>query len=225
MGTPFTIEHTVGATAEFHARDSFHGRVALFHAVDRPTLVLGSTQRPDRVDGAVAAALGIEVVGRRSGGGAVLVLPDEAVWLDLVIPAGDPLWSVDVAAAMLWVGEFWCAALRAVGVEATVHDGAMQAGDWGRDVCFASVGTGEVMQGAAKLVGISQRRTREWARFQTMCHLRWRPELVAALMAAPRPSAAELAGAAAPVPVPAGAIIAALEAQLEAQFGTRIPRR
>ena len=33
----------------------------------------------------------------------VLLLPGEFVWLDLVIPAGDPLWHDDVGRAMVWV--------------------------------------------------------------------------------------------------------------------------
>jgi lipoate-protein ligase A len=214
VGAAWTIEHTVGATAAFHARASFEGRAALFHEVDRPTLVLGSAQRSDEVDHRVATALGIEVISRRSGGGAVLVLPGECVWLDLVIPAGDPLWSDDVAVAMAWVGECWQAALAAVGVATTVHSGALLAGSWGRRVCFASVGSGEVMAGSAKVVGISQRRTRQWARFQTMCHLRWRPEVMAALMAPPRPGAADLAGAAVAVPATREVVSGALLTQL-----------
>lgn len=214
VGAVWTFEHTVGGTAAFHARTSFDGRVALFHEVDRPTLVLGSAQVPDDVDHRVATALDIDVVGRRSGGGAVLVLPGECVWLDLVIPAGDPLWSDDVSRAMAWVGGCWQSALAEVGMTTTVHAGPLIAGSWGRRVCFASVGSGEVMSGSAKVVGISQRRTRQWARFQTMCHLRWRPELVAALVSPPRPAAAELAGAAVAVPVVREALQAALIGQL-----------
>jgi len=214
VGAPWTIEHTVGGTAAFHARTSFSGRVALFHEVDRPTLVLGSSQRPDEVDTQVASALGVDVVGRRSGGGAVLVLPGECLWLDLVIPADDPLWSDDVGRAMIWVGECWRSALRGLGISTTVHSAAMVPGDWGRRVCFASVGAGEVMAGSVKVVGVSQRRTRQWARFQTMCHLRWRPELVAAVMASPRPTAAELSGVALAVPSGREALRTALIAHL-----------
>jgi hypothetical protein len=72
------------------------------------------------------------------------------------------------------------------------------------------VGTGEVIAGAAKLVGISQRRTRTWARFQTMVHLRWRPEVVAALVAAPRPRAEEIAGLVGVVPCSAADVRRAL---------------
>ena len=104
---PWRVEQTHGDAGAFHATDPRGDRSATFHMVDRATLVVGSAQRSSTVDGVAAAARGVEVVRRRSGGGAVLLLPGEFVWLDLVIPAGDPLWSDDVGAAMLWVGELW----------------------------------------------------------------------------------------------------------------------
>ena len=183
--------------------------------MERPTLVLGSAQADAAVDAAAARLLGVEVVRRRSGGGAVLLVPGEFVWLDLVIPAGDPLWSDDVGRAMEWVGELWLGVLSDLGVRhASVHRGGLVASQWSREVCWAGVGTGEVVVGGSKVVGISQRRTRAWARFQTMCHLAWRPEWVASLVAEPRPSAAEVAGLAACVPADAGAVVAALAAAL-----------
>ena len=204
-----------GDAAEFHALDPPPVRSATFHRVDRPTLVLGSSQRASDVDHRVSDALGIEVVTRRSGGGAVLLLPDEHVWLDLVIPAGDPLWHDDVGAAMVWVGEMWRAALADLDVIGTVHRGPLQPSAWSRQVCFSGLGTGEVIApDGSKLVGVAQRRTRAMARFQTMCHLRWRPELVAALVAPPRPTPTDLATSASPVPVNPAALIAALTAHL-----------
>ena len=214
MRQPWEIRDTVGDTARFHSEDPAPHRSLTFHRVDRPTLALGSAQAADRVRHRVADPLGVDVVRRRSGGGGVLLLPDEFVWADIVIPVDDPLWSADVGHAMLWVGERWATALDSLGVQSTVHRGALVPGAWSRDVCFAGVGTGEVMAGGAKLVGISQRRTRSWARFQTMVHLRWRPELAAALVSSPSPSAAELAGLVATVPCAADAVRAALVAAL-----------
>jgi lipoate---protein ligase len=213
---PWEIRESFGDTARFHSADSAPVRSATFHRVDRPTLALGSAQAADRVHRRVADALGVEVVRRRSGGGGVLLLPDEFVWLDLVIPAGDPLWSPDVAQAMVWVGECWASALATLGVAGEVHRAGLVPSEWSRDVCFASVGTGEVMVGGAKLVGISQRRTREWARFQTMAHLSWRPEMAAALVAAPAPDATELAALVAVVPSPADDVRSALLTALAA---------
>lgn len=206
----------MGDAGDFHLRDPLPERSATFLDVTRPTLVLGSAQPAHSVDGRVAAALGVEVVRRRSGGGAVLLVPGEFVWLDLVVPAGDPLWLSDVARAMLWVGELWSDALGEIGVEGRVHEGGLEGGPWARHVCWTSKGTGEVIApvGGAKLVGVSQRRTRSWARFQTMVHLRWRPEWVAALVTPPRPTSADLAGVAAPIAAPPTLLRAALERRL-----------
>jgi lipoate---protein ligase len=212
--TDWTIQHTHGDAGVFHANDPLPQRAATFHTVDRPTLVLGSAQSEAEVDGRVASTMGVEVVRRRSGGGAVLLMPGEFVWLDLVIPTGDPLWDVDVAHAMVWVGEVWHRVLSDLGAIVDVHRDPMVHAEWSRSVCWAGVGTGEVMAARGKVVGVSQRRTRDLARFQTMCHLRWRPELVAALVSPPRPTAALLAPAAAVVTAPASQVTAALVAHL-----------
>ncbi|MCU1503653.1 MAG: hypothetical protein JWM12_3007 [Ilumatobacteraceae bacterium] len=183
--------------------------------VERPALVLGSAQRDEAVDHRVAAALGYEVVHRRSGGGAVLMLPGEMVWVDLLIARDDPLWDDDVGRSMHWVGQAWSSALSSLGVASTVHTGAMVRSTWSSAVCFAGLGPGEVIDPRGrKLVGVSQRRTRDGARFQTMCHLRWRPELVAALVAAPRPTPPELAPLVATVDATPTAIVDALLAAL-----------
>jgi lipoate---protein ligase len=203
-----------GDAGAFHASVPTARRSATFLTVVSPTLVLGSAQPDGAADQRVADALGVKVVRRRSGGGAVLLQPDEFVWLDLVIPAGDSLWLDDVGRAMLWVGELWQRALAGLGVASQVHRGGLVPTEWSRQVCFAGLGTGEVVAGGSKLVGISQRRTREYARFQSMCHLRWRPELVAALVAAPRPTAADVAGAASSAQSSAAAVVAALSACL-----------
>jgi lipoate-protein ligase A len=196
----WTVHHSHGDTAAFHAAVPEPVRSLTFHTVDRPTLVLGSAQAASDVDRRVADGLGVDVVGRRSGGGAVLLWPGEFVWLDVVIPVDDRRWDADVGRAMVWVGKWWAVALAGLGVQGTVHVDGLRGDDWSRQVCWTSVGTGEVMAGASKLVGISQRRTRHLARFQTMCHLRWRPEVVAALVAPPRPTGRDLATAAAVVP-------------------------
>jgi lipoate-protein ligase A len=217
------FERSHGEAGAFHAREPHPGRSATIHTVDRPTLALGSAQRVADVDARVAAALGVDVVQRRSGGGAVLLLPGEFVWLDLVIPVDDPLWLADVGLAMVWVGVMWQRALADLGVDGSVHRGGLVADDWSRQVCWTGVGTGEVMAAGSlaagsltrrKLVGISQRRTRSYARFQSMCHLRWQPELVAALVSPPRPTASSLAPRAACVPIDAAQITAALLARL-----------
>jgi lipoate-protein ligase A len=208
------IADSHGDAGAFHQADPVPRRSVTFHTVAAPTLVLGSAQRDEAVDQAVTSTIGVDVVRRRSGGGAVLLLPGEFLWADVTIPVDDPLWKVDVAQAMVWVGEWWRAALASLGVAGEVHRGAMVASEWSREVCWTGIGTGEVMSSGAKLVGVSQRRTRQLARFQTMCHLRWRPELVSALVGPPRPTAGQVASAAATVPSSAEAVRAALLAAL-----------
>lgn len=213
------IAHLRGEAATFHARTpdvSVGGpRQAWVFDVARPALALGSAQRDAAVDGRVAAALGIDLVHRRSGGGAVLMLPGEIVWVDLVIARDDARWDDDIGRSMHWVGHAWSAALASLGVGSSVHTGALVASRWSSAVCFAGLGAGEVVDPAGrKIVGVAQRRTRDWARFQTMCHLRWRPEIVAALAVPPRPTADELAPLVATVPADASAVVAALLAAL-----------
>jgi lipoate-protein ligase A len=145
-------------------------------SVVRPALVLGSGQPESDVDREAAARLGVDVVRRRSGGGAVLVAPGEVIWVDLIIPAGDPLWDPDVGRAAWWVGATWSTALAAaVGAGPRVWQGGMRRSAWSTRVCFAGLGPGEVCLGAAKVVGVSQRRTRAAALFQSAALLRWDP--------------------------------------------------
>lgn len=153
------------------------------HAVDRTALVLGSAQDPGIVDDVLAASWRVEVVRRRSGGGAVLLVPDEVAWLDVIVPAGDPLWSDDVSRSGLWLGEVWRAALADLGIEGTaVHGGPLIEGPLGREVCFGVLGPGEVSVDGRKVVGVSQRRRRGGARFQCAAYQRWRPHELAALL-------------------------------------------
>jgi len=148
-------------------------------------VVLGSTQ-------AMPETTGLEIVRRRSGGGAVLVTPEDPVWVDVDLPVGDPLWSDDVGHSFLWLGEAWAAALAALGLDGEVHCGPFQPGRWGRTVCFAGRGPGEVFVDGAKVVGLAQRRTRAGARFQCAVLLRWEPgPLIEAVVATAERAAAQ----------------------------------
>jgi lipoate-protein ligase A len=170
-----------------------------------PALVLGSTQPDDAVDREATAAAGIDVVRRRSGGGAVLVGPGEVLWIDVFVPATDPRWERDVGRATHWVGAAWSGALGSLGVAASWHDGPLVATRWSALVCFAGLAPGEVRAGGAKVVGISQRRVREGTALHCAALLRWEPWQtlrLLALDAADRDrAAADLAGAATPVGV------------------------
>jgi lipoate---protein ligase len=216
----WNVEQATGPAGAFHSRPlpDLPGRAAWFLEVDRPALVLGSTQRPDLADREVCAAAGVDVVVRRSGGGAVLLVPGEALWVDLIVPAEDPLWEDDVGRAAWWIGDLWAAALTRVGVrDALVHRGPMVRAPWADLVCFAGLAPGEVTVAGKKVVGISQRRTRDAARFQCVALARWDPVPVLGLLALGaderRRAGADLAGVAAGVPL--ADLAGALRGQLD----------
>jgi lipoate-protein ligase A len=215
------IDHAVGGAAGFHDRNLPDPvRPALWwFEVTGPTVVLGSTQRPEVVDPARAAAGGVEVVRRRSGGGAVWLAPGEATWVDVLLPAGDPRWVDDVGLAAGWLGRAWARVLAGAGHEgATVHRGPMVRGAWSDLVCFAGLAPGEVTVGAGKAVGISQRRTRAGARFQCAVLHRWDPRpLLDVLALDPRDRARgahDLASAGATVGLPGRDLVVALAEEL-----------
>jgi hypothetical protein len=110
------------------------------------------------------------------------------LWADIVLPAGDPLWVDDVGKASYWLGDVWVAALAGAGAPgAHVHRGPLVRTEWSATVCFAGLGPGEVTVEGRKVVGISQRRTRAWARFQCAALRRWDPELLTRLLVPPPP--------------------------------------
>ena len=181
--------------------------------VTREAVVLGSTQDPSVV------APGVHAVQRRSGGGAVLVEPGGLVWVDVLVPAEDPLWEADVGRAFAWLGRAWAGALGDAGVVgAEAYDGPLVVNEWSPLVCFAGLGPGEVTVDGAKVVGLCQRRTRAGALFQCAALLDWQPRRLLDRLALPdderRRGAEELAGVARAVDVDRSSVVDALLAHL-----------
>jgi lipoate-protein ligase A len=198
----WTFERCSGPAARHLALPAGENRLVRVLELTRPAVILGSSQPEATVDAARAEAAGVDVVRRPSGGGAVLVVPGEALWADVFLPAGDPLWSDDVGVAFHWLGRAWADALTQVGVPVRAYEGPMRHTPWSKLVCFAGLGPGEVLHvpSGRKVVGLSQRRTRAHARFQCCVMLRWDPAALVALLAGPHPeeaSAEGLAGVAA----------------------------
>jgi len=216
------VERHVGSARAFHDRNLPDPvrRAVWWFEVTEPTVVLGSTQTVAVVDAAAAARSGVEVVRRRSGGGAVWLAPGVTTWVDVVLPAGDPHWVDDVGRAAAWLGEAWVAALEELGVaDLLLHEGPMIGSARSGLVCFAGVSPGEVTVGGRKVVGVSQRRTRHGARFQCVVLHQWDPRPLIEVLDLPlgerETMASELAGVGAGIgAVEAAAVVAGLVAQL-----------
>ncbi len=177
-------------------------RLALVREVERPTLVLGSTQRTDLVDRLEVHERGVEVVRRHGGGGAVLLEPGNQVWVDAWIPRHDPLWKPDVLLAAAWVAAWWRESLSRSGLNGLdAHAGRSQPGDLGDLVCFAGRGPGEVFSSGRKVVGLSQWRSREGSLFSSCAYAVWDPAPLVQLLDVDEPGRARLVRELGPVAV------------------------
>ena len=230
----FDLLHSRSSAAEFHARplpDPVSPEI-WWHEIDRPALVLGSTQSEEVVDTVACTAAGIDVVRRRSGGGAVLLVPGEVTWIDVIVPTGTEGWGNDVHTPMKWLGERLATVLRGLIDEqggdgggderylVEVHHEKMVSTAWSRLICFDGRGAGEVTLAGEKLIGISQRRTRAAARLQCCWYSRYDPQQMLALLAAGvRPRVGDLQPVATIDEKAAAEIPAALLALLNAQLG------
>jgi lipoate---protein ligase len=159
-----------------------------WYRFEPPALLLGSSQRPSEVDLAACQRAGVPAHRRRSGGG--VVLSEELLLLDLVLPAGDPLYTADVTESYRWLGEVWAAALAELGLEARVVGVAEARADaQGLDmllkrVCFGGLSPYEVMVGERKVIGLAQVRRSVGALLQAGVYLRWAPVRTASILAA-----------------------------------------
>jgi lipoate---protein ligase len=184
----WSVERTPGGVGSFSSPwGEGPTRAITFRTVTEPLLVLGSTQP----ESDVRRDAGIPVVRRRSGGGAVLLTPGDVVWADVVIARDDPLWSDDVGRAFHWLGEAWARA-----IDGDVHRGGLVRTAWSSAVCFAGLGPGEVTVDGRKVVGISQRRTRDGALFQCAALRHWRPLELLAVLTLPPDAVDDVVGAA-----------------------------
>ncbi|HET9076353.1 MAG TPA: hypothetical protein VFN68_05435 [Acidimicrobiales bacterium] len=192
MTPGWRVERVSGPAGDLHAgsaellQRADLGRTARILVADAPAVVLGSHQPEEWFDPEALERAGLGLARRRSGGGAVLVGAGRVVWVDFVVTADDPLWDDDVARATWWVGELWVDVLVAAGVadraDLAVWKGRMRASRWSPVVCFAGLGPGEVELHGRKVIGVSQRRTRRAALFQSAALLDWEPGLWLAVL-------------------------------------------
>ena len=178
--------HVRTTASEQHGRDLPAERSVWNVDITTPAIVLGSRQTEAELDLDACINGSVEIVRRRSGGGMVFLSPGKQLWLDVVIPKDDRLWIDDVGRAAWWLGDVWLAAIESLAtsrkINAYVHRQDLVRGKYGDRVCFSGAGPGEVMTlddagNPAKIVGISQRRTRDLARFQCTVYLQWETAL------------------------------------------------
>ena len=153
------------------------------------TVVLGSAQHFEVLDLAAVRSANIAVTKRSSGGGAVLLVPGEHLWIDAIWPQrlAD---ERGIESSFRWAGALFHAALATLDVETSMFEGFPARDEHARRVCFAGLGHGELSVGTAKVLGLSQRRRRDQIRVQGLCLLRWHHADLLALLSG---STAELA--------------------------------
>lgn len=131
-----------------------------FFAWRPPTVSLGYGQRLDgRIDLEAAAALGVGVVRRPTGGSAILHEgPDLELTYSVVGRAGDFEGAGDLLSTYRWIGAALAAGLRHLG--APVEMVPVQPSDPAAmpAFCFARTGSYELEVAGRKLVGSAQRR-------------------------------------------------------------------
>ena len=113
---------------------------------------------------------------RQSGGGAVLVDPQDILWVDVFVPKNSQLWESDIAKASIGIGNAWNQALKEVKVSSSVYTGEFLRSTLSDLVCFAGKGPGEIFREGKKILGISQRRSKLGTRFQCALVIEWNPD-------------------------------------------------
>jgi lipoate---protein ligase len=146
-----------------------------------------------------------------------MVAPDAQLWLDVFLPAGDPLSESDVRKAFSWLGRAAAGAISAVtGRPAESHTGPLVTTRWSPMLCFSGLGPGEVRLDGRKVLGVSQRRDRAGSTFRLMVLLRLDAEESASVLALGseerRRAAEHLGGFAAPLEADPRALEGALVA-------------
>jgi lipoate-protein ligase A len=134
---------------------------------ERPTLVLGGSQASEVLDHDKITRTPVR---RRRGGGGLVLLRPEDLWVDWWIPRHDERWNYDVHVSSLRVGQWWADVLSDHLQGVRLHDGPLEGEDAYRVVCFAGRGPGEVFVDDRKAVGVTQWRVREGVFVSTVLH-------------------------------------------------------
>ena len=164
------------------------GRPAIhWSVIERPALLLGSTQRLAEADIVACEAAGVTLHRRRSGG--TTVFADRSLlWLDVALPGRHRLLPNDITEAYRWFGEIWAAALADIGIHVlaipqaearalnSTLDPAVQR------ACFGGISPYEVLVDDRKIVGLAQVRRRPGGLLQAGLYTHWEPQRLTELL-------------------------------------------
>ena len=152
-------------------------------------LVLGKSQRGRAfLNLSYLEEQNINLTVRQSGGGAVLVSPEDMLWVDIFIPQRSKFWIPDIAKASIGIGKIWHDALKRLDLECSLFDQKFSRSEASDLICFISRAAGELFVGNRKILGISQRRSKFGTRFQCALIINWKPEqMIAAYRSCPIP--------------------------------------
>ena len=193
----------------------------------RPAVVLGCSGRPLAWQEERAAALGMELCVRQSGGGAVLAGP----WLlgtSVVLPPQHRLVVAGIAQSFRWLGVAHAAWLQMLGVAARAVPAPLAPRDDAlRWACFAGLSHWEVAAGASKIVGLAQVRRRNGILFssgiliapppwEVLCDVLGLPLAQAPALAGRTSSCAEILGRPASAEALASSLLRDLSSTVEA---------
>ena len=157
-------------------------------------LVLGKSQRgKDFLNLSYLEEQNINLTVRQSGGGAVLVSPEDMLWVDIFVPKESRFWLADIAKASIWIGGIWRDALKRLDIECSLFHENFSRSEASDLICFIGRAPGELFIDNRKILGISQRRSKHGTRFQCALIINWQPEhMVAAYTSAPIPNLGKL---------------------------------
>ncbi len=196
-----------------------------------PSVVLGCSQRADAGMRERAAALGVGLCVRPSGGGAVLA----GSWMlgaSVLLPPEHPLIVPGIAPSFRWFGEAHARWLNDLGMSArcvpSAEVGSGRPMSW---ACFGSLSHWELQAGGGKIAGLSQARKRNGVLLSSgvlvgpcpwglLCEVMGMGPGYAAILARRTASCEQLLGVAVNRELVAGSLLAALQEGLSAGDST-----
>jgi lipoate-protein ligase A len=172
IGVKMRIRTERGSAEELLQDRRFDQPTVVVAELTEPTVVLGSSQHSDVLDAVALEKANVTVTTRSSGGGAVLLMPGEHLWIDVSWPTRTSD-QRGIESSFRWAGGLFRSALASQGVEASMSEGSGRSDVHARRMCFAGFGHGELSVDGAKVVGLSQRRRRHQITIQALCMVEW----------------------------------------------------